>query len=139
MRATERFTDRKVHRLGEEVPDGDIERADRVHRGAATAVPLGALIHLVPQAARVFDRLPDDDVSKPLREMIVGRHLDRGFDDLGRRVALADAHQSVVAVHEHDDVLVAALEAEIGGARILQAEDLHPLNRHSHVEKTRRA
>ena len=138
-RSAQRRVDRDSLRAGEEVPDGDVERADRVHRRAAPAVPLRARVHLVPEAARVVHGLSADDAGEPLRTLVVGRHLDRRLDERGRRVALADSREPVVAVDQDQDVLVAALEAVVEGLRVLQADDLHPLDRHRHRAKSLRA
>ena len=110
-----------------------------MHRDTAAAVPLGAGVHLVPEATRVVDCLPGDDVGQSLGALVVGRHLDQGLHDLGRRVAFADSDETIVAMHAHDDIPIAALEAIVGGLRVLQAEDFHPLDGHGHGGNTRRA
>ena len=117
--AAKRLADGDIFRLRGEVPDGDIERTDRVHRRAAPAVPLRARVHFVPEAAWVVHPLPGDDAGQPLGPLVVGRHLDQGLHEFGRRVALADAHEPVIAMNEDDDVPIAALEAVVVGLRVL--------------------
>ena len=138
-RSAQRLTDRDALRLGEEIPDGDVERADRADCHAAAAEPSRPGIHLVPQARRVVHRLPGHDGAKPLGQMVVRRHFDRRLDDLGRCVAFANAREPVVALGDNDDVPIAALEAVVGGLRVLEAHHLHPFDGDGHVENVRRA
>ena len=83
--------------------------------------------------------LSGHNAGEPLGPFVVGRHLDRRPDERRRRVAFADAHESVVAMDEDQDVLIAAFEADVVGLRVAQANDFHPLDPHRHRVNARRA
>ena len=105
----EQLADRLARRLALEVPERDVEAADRVDRDAAPADVVDAAVHLVPEPLDVVRVLAEQELAQAVRDRVRARGVDERGDGLGRRVDLADAGEPLVGVDQDDEVVLAAV------------------------------
>ena len=96
-------------RLALDVPECDVEAADRVDRDPAPPEVDEAAVHLLPEPLDVERVLADQDVAQAHGDRVGARRLDERLDELGRRVDLADARDALVGVDPDDQVVLAAV------------------------------
>ena len=107
VRRAEQLVDRLAERLALDVPERDVEAADRVDRDPAPAEVDEAAVHLLPEPLDVERVLADQDVAQAHGNRVGARRLDERLDELGRRVDLADARDALVGVDPDDEVVLA--------------------------------
>lgn len=102
MRAAEEFRDRLAEGFAANVPQRDIRAADGVDRGAATAVAVRLVVHLLPQPLNVERILADEDRREPVPACGGTGCVEAGFADVRLAGHLADARDAGVGVDQHD-------------------------------------
>ena len=107
VRRAEQLEDRLAERLALDVPEGDVEAADRVDRDPAPAEVDEAAVHLVPQPLDVQRVLADQHVAQAHRDRVRARRLHERLHELGRRVDLADPGDALVGVDPDDEIVLA--------------------------------
>ena len=125
--AAEQRVHRLALRLRGEVPDRDVDRADRVHDEPAAADRVGGVVEPVPHRLGIGRVGADDDLAQRPRVAVGAGALDDGANGRRERLRLAEADEPLVRVHLHHDVVVRAVEqvAARGVARA-QVDDLDP-------------
>src|SRR5207249_391197 len=122
---------RLAERFALDVPQRDVDAAERVQRHAApTEVDAGA-IHRVPQPLDL-QRVPSDqNMPQSTCNGVGGGRLDDGLDHFGGRIDLADTDDARVGVYAHDQVILSAVGDALVECRLAQDDgldvsDLHP-------------
>ena len=105
----EQLADRLAERLPLDVPERDVDAADRVDRDPAAADEDHAAIHLVPEPLDVERVLADQQLAQALRDRVRAGRVHERRDGLGRRVDLADAGDPLVGVDQDDEIVLAAV------------------------------
>ena len=105
----EQLADRLAGALPLDVPERDVEAADRVDRDAAAADVVDAAVHLVPEPLDVVRVLAEQELAQAVRDRVRAGGVDEGRDGFWCRVDLADARQALVGVDQDDEVVLAAV------------------------------
>ena len=117
-----------AHRLAEglplDVPEGDVDAADRVDRDPAAADEDDAAIHLVPEPLDVERVLADQQLAEAVGNRVRARSADERRDGLGRRVDLTDAGDPLVRVDEDHEIVLAAVGDPLVHGRLPQDDGL---------------
>ena len=129
--------DQLAHRLAErlalDVPERDVEAADRVNGDPTTSDEDDAAVHLVPEPLDVERVLADQQLVQALRNRVRARSAHERRDGLGRRVDLADAGDPLVRVHQDDEIVLASVRNPLVHSGLPQDDgfdigDLHGLS-----------
>ena len=105
----EQLAHRLAERLPLDVPERDVDAADRVDRDPAAADEDHAAVHLVPEPLDVERVLADQQLAQAVRDRMRGRGVHERRDRVGRRVDLADAGDPLVGVDQDDEIVLAAV------------------------------
>ena len=92
--------------LPPQIPERDVDRADRVHQRAAPAAHAGADVELLPDRLDVGRVTADQERPQPAIHRVGARRLDARAGDPGVQVGLADPGDALVGLDlDHDGVL----------------------------------
>ena len=105
----EQLADRLAGRLALDVPERDVDAADRVDGDPAAADVVDAAVHLVPEPFDVVRVLAEQELAQAVRDRVRAGGVDERRDGFWRRVDLADAGQPLVGVDQDDEVVLAAV------------------------------
>ena len=115
--------------LALQVPQGHIDGRHRGDRHRRAAKIHRAAEHFLPQPLGFQRMLADEQFAQAAGDVMAEWRIDNGFDDLRRRVGLADPFQAVVGAHPHEHGVLAAggLGLNAGDAKNLadQVGDFH--------------
>ena len=135
----EQLADRLAERLPLDVPERDVDAADRVDRDSAAADEDDAAIHLVPEPLDVERILTDQQPAEAVRDRVRARSADERRDGLGRRVDFADAGDPLVGVDQDDEIVLAAVGDPLVHGRLPQDDGLDIGDLQAHSSARRRA
>ena len=93
--------------LALDVPERDVDPADRVQSDPAPTDVDQAAVHLLPEALGFERVLADEQVVQAVRDRVRAGRVDERADGLRRRVDLADAGDALVGLDEDDQIVLA--------------------------------
>src|SRR5262249_2054939 len=128
--AADQFGNRLPQRLTFNVPECDVDAAQRMQRHTAPTVVDGGAVHLLPQPLHVEGILTQQHQPKSACDRVGARGFDDRVDDLRCRVHFAYADDARVGVHTHDQVILAAIGDRLIERRLPQNDRLHVRDLH---------
>src|SRR4051794_34993317 len=126
----EQLAHRLALRLALDVPERDVDAADRVQRDPAAADVDQAAVHLLPEPLDVRRILTDEQVAEAVRDRVRARRLHQRAHRLGRGVDLADAGDALVRVDEDDEIVLAAVGDGVVERGLAEDDRLHVSDLH---------
>jgi len=105
----EQLADRLPERLPLDVPERDVDPADRVDRRAAPSVEDRPAVHRLPEPLDVEGIAPEQQLPQPERDLVRAAGLDDRLAHLRRGIDLTDPDEALVGVHPDDEVVLAAV------------------------------
>ena len=128
----EELAHRLAERLAADVPERDVDAADRVDPDPAAADVDQAAVHRVPRAFDVERVAPDERRAEAVGDGVGAVLADESGDDVGGGVDLADPDDALVGVHEDDEVVLAPVRDPVVDGRLseddrLDVGDLHAI------------
>ena len=107
--APEQPVDRQARGLAEDIPERDVDAADRLDHHAASTVGRAVVVHRGPKRVDVARVLADQHLFQALAGQLRDRGVDDCLQDERDSVCLANSHDSGIRVHPDDEHVLQAV------------------------------
>ena len=108
-------------RLCAQIPEGEIQRTQRVHGEAAPADVVAGVVKLVPQCG-VAGIAAEQHAGQPAGVVVGVGSVDERLDGRGEGLHLADAGAAVIRGEAHHAIVVGAVEQRDAGVFVPEVE-----------------